>query len=276
MYFIRKHLKFIIFGIPVLLLSIMGSAYFFQDYLIFRPNSYFRKPEEVGMKNIKLITVKTEDGEILNAWFKAPESVNEKVFLYFHGNSRSLARNTAIISNLIHHNSSILAIDYRGYGGSTGYPSIEGIYADARAAVRYLKENDITMDRVVVVGYSLGTAPAARTAATESIAGIIFISPYSTIEDVSHYYLPFAPVKRLLKHNFDAVADARKITAPTLVMHGTYDWLVPYRFGVKLFENIASTSKEMHTFERSGHWFAFDARLLEDIKPFLIKLSEKT
>ena len=248
----------------------------FQRYLVFQPDRTFIEPAEAGMTDFELVKIHTSDGETLNAWYtiQKGEKSRGKFILFFHGNGLSLAKNRNAIANLARYANGMLAIDYRGYGGSTGVTDADGLYDDARSTVAWLKQQGISMENTVVVSWSLGTALAARTARTEKVAGAVFFSPYSTIRDVAKSRFPIFPVDLLLKHNLDPAADIAHVTAPILVLHGDSDWVVFWTLGKKFFE-AATGSRKMITMENDGHSFIRDphSHAFEYLGDFLEKIA---
>jgi abhydrolase domain-containing protein 12 len=97
---------------------------------------------------------------------------------------------TAFSSRL---SANILAIDYRGFGDSTGAPTQPGVARDARAAWNWLIKNGAPADQILIVGHSLGTAVSALLAAElsdEDISpkGVVLLSPFSSISKLLETY----------------------------------------------------------------------------------------
>ena len=95
---------------------------------------------------------------------------SDTVIMYFHGTADHMDFYWNRQKLLAHlggkHNYGVLMIDYRGYGLSDGTPTEEGMYADGKAALDWLKSNELTSERLIIYGFSLGTAAATELTAT--------------------------------------------------------------------------------------------------------------
>src|SRR5690242_1550571 len=104
-----------------------------QRRLIYAPDA---APASVGDANIPGLVgerLTTSDGETLAAW-RVPARDDHVLLLYLHGNAGTLADRARRFRDLTAQGEGLLAIDWRGYGGSTGAPSQEGLMRDADAA----------------------------------------------------------------------------------------------------------------------------------------------
>ena len=72
-------------------------------------------------------TLTTADGERLRAWV-FPQPAPKAVVLYFHGNGGNLSIWLPILAGIHRQGYEVYAIDYRGYGESTGGPTERGLY----------------------------------------------------------------------------------------------------------------------------------------------------
>lgn len=239
----------------------------FQKRFIFVPSTEQTLPQTVGLSEFKIIYIPTADGEKLVTWYKKPEK-NGKTILFFHGNGGALANYSRIIHELKANADGFLAIDYRGYGGSTGTPSAKGLYTDAMSALQFLKKEGVTTEQIIVVGYSIGSGLAVQVASQNDIAALILFAPYSSLEDIAKNRFPYLPVQYLLTDNIDALALIKNVRAPLLVMHGLRDNIIPYWIGKKLYD-AASTSKKIILLEDEGHGFPYQTGNLTSVKDFL-------
>ncbi len=128
-----------------------------------------------------------------------------------------------------------LGYDYEGYGSSTGTPSEEAAYRDAEAAFRYLVEDcGIAPDRIVSIGFSLGSAPACYIAARHPVKALVLCAPMASGRQSLHpllswplFFFPdFFP-------NLKMIASVR---APVLILHGEKDDVFPISRGRALYE----------------------------------------
>jgi pimeloyl-ACP methyl ester carboxylesterase len=132
----------------------------------------------------------------------------------------------------------VVLCEYRGYGLSSGpSPSEEGLYHDAEAVLADLAARGVGPDRVALFGESLGTGVAAEMAARGRGATLVLVTPYTSMPDMGKQVtsrFPILPVRLLMRERLATLEKAPKITAPTLVLHGTDDELVPYAMGQRI------------------------------------------
>jgi len=232
-------------------LGASGYLYVRQRDLLYRPNVSMAAAPVAAIPGVTEKQIKTADGETLAAWFVPPRDDNP-IFLYLHGNGGNLASRTRRFALMTAQGEGLLAIDWRGYGSSTGSPSEAGLMRDAQAAYRSALESVGTPKRIVIVGESLGSGPAVALAATLESAGLILDSPYSSILDVASEQYWMFPVRLLLKDQYRSDLRIGKIKAPLIVMHGDQDRIVPIKFGERLFA-LAPQPKEFIRVPGRGH-----------------------
>jgi fermentation-respiration switch protein FrsA (DUF1100 family) len=144
-----------------------------------------------------------------------------------------------------------VALSYRGYGGSSGSPTEEGLINDARtayafAAARYAPE------RIVLWGESLGSGLATALAAEKPVARVVLQSPFTSAADIGARRYWFVPVRLLMKDQYRSDLRVGKVTAPVLVLHGESDDIVPIAFGEQLY-GLITAPKRFVRFPGGGH-----------------------
>jgi pimeloyl-ACP methyl ester carboxylesterase len=122
-------------------------------------------------------------------------------------------------------------MDYRGYGGNPGEPTEEGLYLDALAAREFLGDA-----RVVYFGESLGGAVATRLALERPPEGLLLRSPFTDLAAAGQANYPFLPVRALLRDRFPVTGPIASVRAPTVVVYGTRDTIVPARLSKEVAE----------------------------------------
>jgi uncharacterized protein len=149
-----------------------------------------------------------------------------------------------------------LAIDWRGYGGSTGRPSEAGLRADARAAFDFIHEA-APDSRIAVFGESLGTGPAVALARDRPVAGILLNAPYASVRRLFELRGPPLPYRWLLTDQFDSEALIGGVDVPVMILHGTADPNVPISEARRLYA-AARWPKFMIESEGAGHLDAWE------------------
>ena len=230
--------------------GLLTLMYAFQRTLLYFPDPVYRLPASSGLPRATEVTFQSDDGERLIAWY-LPAREGKKLVLYFQGNAGGLDLRAERFTWLTADGTGLLALCYRGYCGSSGKPSEDGLFRDARAAYDFAAAQ-VPAKRIVLFGESLGTGVAVTLAAEWPSAGVILDAPFSSTVDVAASAYPFAPVRWLMKDTFHSDRRIGRVTAPLLVLHGEQDKVVPIDFGERLFA-LANEPKRMVRFPQGGH-----------------------
>lgn len=210
-----------------------------QRDLVFRASTLRTTPAEAGFSRAKEVAVKTADGETLVGWF-VPPSKDKPFLIYLHGNGGTLRDRALRLQRMTDDGAGLLAIEWRGYSGSTGAPSQDGLLQDAQAAYDYALAAGTAPERIVVVGESLGTGPALWLAGERKVAGVVLDSPYSAIVDIAADLYWMFPVRLVARDPFPASDWAKKVQAPVFAVAGLKDQTIPIRYARKLMAAIPS------------------------------------
>src|SRR5713226_8413221 len=128
-------LKWLI-AVMVLYGGFVALLYVAQRSLQYLPERRRRAPRAIGLPEAEEAVLDTADGERVIVWHVPPRE-GRPVFLYFHGNGGSLRWRDERFRTLIADDSGLVALSYRGYGGSSGRPTETGLLADAAAAYAF-------------------------------------------------------------------------------------------------------------------------------------------
>lgn len=175
--------------------------------------------------------------------------------LYFHGNAKHLPRYWDRVQILWRLGYTVFAIDYRGYGRSTGEPSEEGIYADGRTALAEVRRRaaELGISSVVYYGFSLGSTVAVQLSVEEPAPALILEAPLASgqafVDDAAALGLDASV---LMDTQFNNLGKIPYVLSPKLIVHGTEDDFVRYKFGRRLFE-AAQEPKELRPVEGAEH-----------------------
>ena len=246
----------------VLYIFLLATLYVAQRKLLYFPNAVDVAPASLGL-DAQVLRVPTDDGERLLAWYVAP-APGKPVVLYFHGNGGGIDLRADRFRRIAASGDGVLAVEYRGYAGSTGSPSEAGLIADGEAAYRQALAFGIPPDRIVLMGESLGSRVAVALAARQKVGAIVLDSPYSSIADVASAFYWMFPVRALIRDAFESDRRIGRAVAPVLMVHGTDDKIIPIRFAEKLFA-LANAPKDFWPVEGGGH-LAMDERMPEALE----------
>lgn len=196
--------------------------------------------------------IETEDGETINSWFLEHEDA-EATVIYFGGNGYLMVKSPPLIEAYSDIPVNLVLFDYRGYGMSSGTPSVQGVQTDAiavfNAAVAHFREDH---DHPVFLhGQSMGTFVSAMVADMEQVDGYILENPITEVDRWTRKMLPWIlrPFIRFdidssiaAQSNLDRVSSA---DSPLLIFAGTNDMITPMWMAEELYEASASPEKDL-------------------------------
>lgn len=228
-----------------------------QRSLLYAPGRERPEPAACGVPDMRVVSLSTEDGLSLNAWWLPPRAGRPTV-LYCHGNAGSMADCAFKVAAYREAGMGVLLFDYRGYGGNAGAPTEAGLYADARAARAFvLAQEGVREDAFVLHGESLGSGVATQLALEHAPAALVLEAAFISIPAVGKLQYPWLPVHRLARDRYESLAKIGRIRAPMLILHGEDDDLVPADFGRQLYA-AANEPKRLHVFKGGLHADLYD------------------
>jgi fermentation-respiration switch protein FrsA (DUF1100 family) len=208
----------------------------------------------------------TSDGEKVIVWHVPPKP-GRNVVLFFPGNGDFLAGRVSRFKGITVDGTGLVALSYRGYAGSTGAPSEDGLFRDAAAAYAFATEH-YDPRRIVAWGFSLGTGVAVAIASERPLGKLILEAPYTSTVDVAASLFRFAPIRLLMRDQFHSDERIARVTVPLLIMHGTNDPAIPIAFGERLFA-LAHEPKKLVRFPGGGHEDLDNFGALETARRFI-------
>lgn len=180
------------------------------------------------------------------ALVRGPEK-GDKAILYCHGNAEDITSSAAVLDFFATHGYTVAAVDYPGYGLSSGTPTEKGCYANVHRLYDWLiEERGFRPEDVIVVGFSIGTGPATELAAMCKVGGLVLEAPYMSAPRA------VTRIRLLAIDPFQNVSRIRSINCPLLVIHGTDDRVVPFSQGAALFRH-ALEPKRLVKVDGAGH-----------------------
>ncbi len=223
----------------------------FQRRLQYFPDRRLVHLAQTGMRGGEELRLATEDGETLVAWlFPAKDGL--PLILYFHGNAGALVDRVPRFRMFTARGYGLLAVSYRGYGGSTGSPTQIGLMQDGEAAYREARARGYDGDRIVILGASLGTGVATALAVSHEAAALVLEAPYLSALDVASAHYPYFPVRWLMLDRFRSDLAIPGIHVPVLMVHGEEDDVIPISSARRLFA-LANEPKTFMSVRGGGH-----------------------
>lgn len=168
----------------------------------------------------------TPDGEMLYGWYcRAPQPIASALFC--HGNTGNITVSAETIPHLLDAGINVLIFDYRGFGKSSGRPSIRGVISDGVTAARFhesIRPKDLPS---ILYGYSLGGAVAGQVIKQHSFDALILQSTFTSLPEITRAAFPRIPLHAFAGNLFNTLSVVRRLTVPLLVIHGSADETVP-------------------------------------------------
>ena len=204
-------------------------------------------------------TIAVEDDVVLGYRLFKHQQSTAPLFIYFHGNGEVASDYTSFAQEFLDLGVSLLVVDYRGYGWSTGEPRVKHLIGDVVPVIEALPqlraEHGLTSEKLIVMGRSLGSAPALHAAHTypEKLAGLIVESGFAQLPPLmAQLGLPV----QLQANLPDPIGNLRKMTEvnlPVLIIHGERDTLIPVANGQRLYDATPTSNKKIVRLAGVGH-----------------------
>jgi len=238
--------------VPVLIyIGITGWMLAFEDQYIYFPDTVMlHTPADAGLPFTEY-RFNTPDGVSLHAWWM-PASGSRYTVLHFHGNMGNISHRLHIYKRWHAMGLNVFAVEYRGFGKSSGQPSEEGLYEDARTSWGYLTGKlGISPAQVIIAGRSLGCAIAADLAGKVRHAGTVLETPFTSIPGMAKSMYPWLPLSLLAHTQLNTLAKVREIHGPLLLINAKDDRVVPPAMTEDIFA-VVHEPKTLQTLE-GGH-----------------------
>ncbi|MEZ5785061.1 MAG: alpha/beta fold hydrolase [Xanthobacteraceae bacterium] len=259
---LAKWLLFALAGYGV----IVAVLYLAQRQFLYHPHGARVSPAAAGLAVAEEVVLPTSDGEQVIAWHVKPRP-GKSVVIFFHGNADALARRVSRFAQLTADGTGLVALSFRGYGGSTGRPTEDGLHRDAAAAYSFAAAR-YPAERIVVWGFSLGSGPAVALAVERPLARLVLESPFTSVVDIAASVFPFVPVRMLMKDQYRSDQRISRLTVPLLVMHGGHDQVVPLGLCERLYA-LAPEPKRFVLFPEGRHENLDEYGALSAVRQFI-------
>ncbi|SNS36592.1 hypothetical protein SAMN06893096_103395 [Geodermatophilus pulveris] len=214
--------------VVVLYAGLVGAAWALQRHLVYLPDAGPVPPAASVLPGARDVVLRTGDGLRLGAWFVPGAGPEAPAVLVANGNGGHRGLRAPLAAALHDEGLAVLLFDYRGYGGNPGTPGEAGLALDVRAARGYLlEEAGVPAGRLLYLGESLGAGVVAELATEHPPAGLVLRSPFVDLAAVGREHYPFLPVGALLRDRYPVAERVASVEAPTTVVYGGADSIVP-------------------------------------------------
>ena len=237
----------------VLLGKFMISAFVRQ--MLYPIPRFLVPPAKPPLEEVRL---ETSEGDHVIGWYDGTGDVDvrRKVqILFLHGNGENLVTLAAagVFEEFRALGVDVLAVDYPGYGRSSGRPGEAANVAAAVAGCKWLAERDPDARRIVM-GWSLGAAVAAQAAerCESSLEAVVLASPWHDLAGIAADHFPSFVVRMAVSDDYDSGAALRDVGLPVLLIHGARDDLIQTRHGRSLRDALTEAGREVTWVEVAG------------------------
>lgn len=223
---------------------------------LFHPRPEWPSSQGSGTGEDLLIPV--GEDTVVGARFHRSDAAAPNI-LFFHGNGEIVADYDDLAQAYTRMTINFLPVDYRGYGRSTGQPSVSAMMADCHVvfefAVKWLKTNGYS-GPIIIMGRSLGSASALELASRhqDRIEALIVESGFARL----------SPLLRRLGLDLEAIGleeervpnnvqKMAQVDKPTLIIHAEHDHIIPFSDGRALFEASPAPDKTFLKIPGANH-----------------------
>lgn len=266
-------LKRILLSVAVVYLGVALAMTLLQRELLYVPIiTPIESPKHYGVA-AEAMTLQGGAGR-LAAWYAAPKTANDSldklppaqvaersvesgaqssqpIILYFQGNSGNFSGRINKFKGLLNEGFGLLALSYRGFNGSEGEATEDGLYEDARTALAWVKAKHPDLP-IIYYGESLGTGVAVQLATEDPPSLLVLEAPYTSVVDRAAEIYWWLPVPLLLRDRFESLDKIRSVKAPLLVFHNSGDEVIPFHHGKEIYA-AANPPKKAYWGTRRGH-----------------------
>jgi pimeloyl-ACP methyl ester carboxylesterase len=215
-------------------LALMGIAYLIQEKLIFKPEKLPGDFRFIYDAPFRELFFDVAPGVRINGLhFHRDKPLG--LILYFHGNSRSIKGWAKYAADFYRYDYDVVLVDYRGFGKSTGKRSEKAMLNDMQFVYDRLVDQ-YGEEHLILYGRSLGSGFAAKLASDNHPRYLILDAPFYSFSKVVERFLPFLPVKWVLRYHLRSDQWIPRVSCPVYILHGTRDWLIPIRHSERLQE----------------------------------------
>jgi hypothetical protein len=260
-----------------LLLSLLGTyalicfgGFVLHRYFLYLPDSTRYAPREVGLSDVEEITFKGRGGAKLIAWYLPPKG-RKPTLLYFTGNAGSAANRARKIEAIASCGYGVFMMNYRRYGGSSGWPTEANNIADAVAAYDFLRASGVAARDIVAYGESLGTGVATRLSLERRVKALVLEAPFTSVVDVGRQVWWFLPLRLIMTDQYRTIDRIGSVDVPLLILHGARDSLIPVSQARELHA-AANEPKRLAILRNGDHNDLFEHGAWEKVTAFLAGL----
>ncbi len=232
------------------------------DSFMYNPQTlreYVLSDSVIPIANREEVVFDSDGNRLYGFYVRQPDSMRIKphhTIIYNHGNKDHITYHWQRIEYLYRAGFDVFIYDYRGFGRSEGESSVEGLFADARAAWRYVVSRpDVDSNLIVPYGFSLGGVAALEQASRIGkphalILESVFASSRTVVQSGTVLDIP---PSYILNDNVDNVLRIKEISCPVLILHGDADAFIDVTENGRVLFDAAHNPKSFVVVQGAGH-----------------------
>jgi len=214
-------------------------------FLAQRTFIYYPQPKSAA-DNSRTLTLNVEGAQVLVGTRPHP---GPDAVIYFGGNAEDVSRSLQTLVDAFPERA-VFALNYRGYGGSTGRPSESALIADALVLFDRVHTEH---PHIVVIGRSLGSGVAVRLASERAVERLVLVTPYDSLLNLAAGQFRYFPIRWLLLDKFESWRYAAKVSAPTQLIAAQNDEVIPAASTEALYEHMPESLATLTVIRGVGH-----------------------
>lgn len=168
--------------------------------------------------------------------------------IYFGGNAENVVYSSLDFQQLV--SNTVYLVNYRGYSGSTGYPTEKGLCSDALFIYDHIVTNHT---EVSVIGRSLGSGIATYLASQREISKLVLATPFDSLQNIAQSRFWIYPSSIILKDKYRSIDRVKNIDVQTLILIAGNDQIIPYQNSVNLSEAFPEEQISVKIIKNRGH-----------------------
>jgi alpha-beta hydrolase superfamily lysophospholipase len=225
--------------------------YLFQESVLFRPED--EPTQYVAKPSLQLsvdVLLEPPEAKIHVQKFDTSAESRRGTIFYLHGNRGNLEQCRWAIEPLLDAGYDVWAMDYRGFGESTGRPSESALLADAQMVYKRIRE-ETDERKMIVWGRSFGSGIAAYLASINSPKAVVLETPYWSLPDAGRHRCPLL-LPFLFRYRLPTNVYLGYVDCPVHLIHGTADEEIDFRSSKRLEKRCRELGKDVTLYRIDG------------------------
>jgi alpha-beta hydrolase superfamily lysophospholipase len=217
-------------------------VYLLQNWILYQPGRY-SLAELVAWSELNKVVLWPDQGAYRGLISKEEPAKIRGTVIVFHGNAGSVIDRFFYFGKIDPLGYLVLLHEYPGYGSRSGKADEQNIVQDSIQTV--LQAEKQFGRPIYLIGESLGAGVVAALAGEipNKIDGILLITPWDSLSNLTQSKLWFVPARLILKNRYDSVANLEKYTGPVGIVMAGDDEVVPNKLTLRLYNSV----------QRNGH-----------------------